>query len=191
MHADEYQQQALVTESKPDRAMLVRFLTVFNSGLLNTYLKHLIVISKNIDQLKRYIYYGKVPEDPSNVLNWAVKPFQPSSEIDVPPGSELSANDIIQLRLLHAVLGIGSEAGELAEAYGDGIVEEMDRTNILEEFGDLDWYNALGTDALLNNLSKVMQVNIQKLRTRYPDKFSQFDAVHRDLEAERQVLEEN
>ncbi len=39
------------------------------------------------------------------------------------------------------------------------------------------------------NLRKIWATNIDKLATRYPDKFSEHDALHRDENAERGVLE--
>jgi NTP pyrophosphatase (non-canonical NTP hydrolase) len=40
-------------------------------------------------------------------------------------------------------------------------------------------------------LSKIMTANINKLRARYPNNFKERDAVERDLEKERKILEEN
>lgn len=39
------------------------------------------------------------------------------------------------------------------------------------------------------NLRKIWATNIDKLAMRYPDKFSEHDALHRDEDAEREILE--
>ena len=39
------------------------------------------------------------------------------------------------------------------------------------------------------DLIDVATKNIAKLRARYPERFSEYDALNRDLDAERKVLE--
>lgn len=41
------------------------------------------------------------------------------------------------------------------------------------------------------NFEDVLETNINKLKVRYPDKFSEFNALNRDLQEERKVLEGN
>lgn len=77
--------------------------------------------------------------------------------------------------LLHALTGITGELGELATAvekfawYG----QDFDRNNVLKELGDLLWYLAEACDALDIPMSQVMQMNIEKLRVRFPEKFEE------------------
>lgn len=91
----------------------------------------------------------------------------------------------------HALLGLISEIGEFADtikkehAYG----KPIDRVNLVEELGDLMWYVALMCRALGTDLETVAQVNISKLRARYPHKFTTEQALNRDLDKERAVLE--
>src|SRR5574343_434345 len=93
--------------------------------------------------------------------------------------------------LLHAVLGIVTEAAELADvikkrhAYG----KRIDIVNLREEAGDVLWYLPLLCRALGTTMEDVAQLNIDKLRKRYPDKFTEAHALNRDLDAERAVLE--
>lgn len=95
------------------------------------------------------------------------------------------------IRLLHAAMGLATEAGELLDAlkrhlfYG----APLDRVNVKEELGDTSWYLALAIDELRTTLHDVQTANINKLRARYPDKFAEYDALHRDLTAERRELE--
>ena len=93
--------------------------------------------------------------------------------------------------LNHAILGLVTEAGELADvlkkrmAYG----KPIDLVNLREEAGDILWYLPLLCRALDCNLEDIARINIEKLKKRYPDKFSQDKALNRDLEGERAVLE--
>ena len=61
--------------------------------------------------------------------------------------------------------------------------------NIVEEIGDGFWYDAAVLRVAGLHFQDAQNINIDKLRERYGDKFSSFDAYNRDLEAERHVLE--
>lgn len=94
-------------------------------------------------------------------------------------------------RLLHAGIGLATEAGEFLDPlkkflfYG----KSVDKTNLKEEIGDMLWYIAIACDALDTTISLEMERNIHKLRTRYPEKFTEEQANERDLDAERNALE--
>lgn len=95
-------------------------------------------------------------------------------------------------RLLHSVLGMLDELGEIAKAlkaylfYG----KPLDPVNLSEEFGDFSWYQHLGLDSLNLDPAAVLRQNIEKLRVRYPEKFTSLAALNRDLDKERTVLED-
>ena len=94
-------------------------------------------------------------------------------------------------RIEHAIDGCVTEAGELQDAlkkakyYG----KELDVVNIKEEAGDILWYLAILFDELGTDFETEMNRVITKLKTRFPDKFTEEDAFTRDLVAERKVLE--
>lgn len=95
------------------------------------------------------------------------------------------------LRLMHSIMGVANEAGELMEAIKKGIFygKEPDRVNLIEEYGDLLWYIALGLDALGVTFDEVMEKNIAKLKARYKDgEFDALLAVERDRVKEREAL---
>jgi NTP pyrophosphatase (non-canonical NTP hydrolase) len=94
-------------------------------------------------------------------------------------------------RLLHAVFGIATEAGELLDAFKKRMFygKQLDETNLVEEFGDLFWYLALGCDALGVTFEEVWERNNAKLEARYGKKFTPEAALNRDLGAERAALE--
>ena len=101
------------------------------------------------------------------------------------------AKSAVRSRLLHSALGCADEAGELVKCIKDRLFygKPIDVTNLKEEYGDLLWYIALGLAAINSSFEEVMELNIQKLRARFPDKFTQEKATIRDLEAEKTVLE--
>jgi NTP pyrophosphatase (non-canonical NTP hydrolase) len=99
--------------------------------------------------------------------------------------------DIKAIRLLHAAMGIGTEAGEFMDVIKKHILygKEIDTINLKEEIGDLFWYIALACDELNVSFDYIFEQNIAKLRQRYSGRFTENAALNRDLEKERSVLE--
>lgn len=91
----------------------------------------------------------------------------------------------------HMLLGMLTEIGELADifkknqAYG----KEIDWINASEEVADIMWYLVNFCSITGINLESALNRNIEKLKTRYPDKFSSEKALNRDLQKERDILE--
>ncbi len=101
-------------------------------------------------------------------------------------------SDPKMIDITHAILGIGTEGvGEIADAFKRHIFygTELDTVNLKEELGDCMWYIQLLAVAIGCDLDEIMQTNIDKLRKRYGDKFTEEAAVDRDLGAEREILE--
>jgi NTP pyrophosphatase (non-canonical NTP hydrolase) len=94
-------------------------------------------------------------------------------------------------RLLHAGMGLSTEAGEFLDALKKHIFygKELDRVNLAEEMGDVFWYCAIVASELGINFEEVMDKNIQKLKARYGEKFSEEKAETRNLDKERDILE--
>lgn len=95
---------------------------------------------------------------------------------------------------MHMVLGVLSEAGEVAGAYKKNFAYgvELDRINVSEELGgDVMWYISNWYNIANFSIYRSMYSNIAKLKIRYPDGFSEEKALNRDKEAERQCLEEH
>ena len=100
-------------------------------------------------------------------------------------------NEIGTQRLLHAGMGLTTEAGEFVDALKKHLFygKPLDRVNLAEELGDLFWYCAIVADELDVSFSEVMEKNIAKLKARYGEKFSEHKAENRDLIRERNILE--
>ena len=96
------------------------------------------------------------------------------------------------IRLLHVGIGMATEAAEILDALKKHIFygKPLDEVNISEEIGDSQWYAAIGADTLKTTLPEIQRVNIAKLIQRYPEKFTEEKAEHRDLDKERDILEE-
>src|SRR2546430_2341324 len=77
--------------------------------------------------------------------------------------------------MLHGAIGVGGEAGELLDAvkrflfYG----KDLDRTNVIEEVGDVLWYLALILRSAGSSFEEAKELNIKKLKARYAGKFSE------------------
>ncbi len=102
------------------------------------------------------------------------------------------AADGVTPDLLHGAIGLATEAGEMLDAVKRALFygAELDRTNLIEELGDLEWYMAVLRAALDVSQEDVQRINIEKLRARYPEKFSTDHALRRDLDRERAVLDD-
>jgi NTP pyrophosphatase (non-canonical NTP hydrolase) len=92
---------------------------------------------------------------------------------------------------LHMILGMTTEVSELADVFKKNLAynKEIDWINVKEEIGDIFWY--LINFCTINNIDveKQLYVNIEKLIARFPEKFNSENAINRNLEKERQILE--
>lgn len=94
--------------------------------------------------------------------------------------------------ILHAALGVTTEAGEIADQVKKHVYygKKLDRDNLIEESGDLAWYLVVLLQALNSSLDEALEKNIKKLKLRYGNSFSEEKAINRDVKAERKILEE-
>lgn len=106
-------------------------------------------------------------------------------------GMNQRLNDDGLKRLLHAGIGLSTEGGEFLDALKKHIFygKELDRVNLSEEIGDIFWYLAIACDELGIEFETVMARNIEKLKARYGEKFTEERAENRDLDKERDILE--
>ena len=90
----------------------------------------------------------------------------------------LTANEL----LLNAALGLCGESGEVADLIKKHCFQghDLDFDHIAKELGDIAWYLAVGAYSIGYNLEKILQMNVDKLKARYPDGFSTDRSLHRD-----------
>ena len=95
-------------------------------------------------------------------------------------------------RTLHAAIGLVTESGELLDALKKALFygRPVDITNVKEEAGDILWYLAILFDDLGTDFDTEQKRVIEKLKARFPDKFTEDAVFNRDLETERKVLEQ-
>lgn len=107
-----------------------------------------------------------------------------------------TADDLRLSRIMHAILGMITELGELCDPVKRHLVynapldfNSNEKGSVREESGDLAWYHdGLFLDAIDAKLEDIWERNIAKLRARFPDKFTEDKAINRDLEAEGKAL---
>ena len=84
-------------------------------------------------------------------------------------------------RLLNSALGLCGESGEVADIVKkhrfQGHVLDID--HVAKELGDIAWYLAIGAYAIGYDLETILQMNVDKLKARYPDGFSTDRSLHR------------
>lgn len=100
--------------------------------------------------------------------------------------------DPFAIRLLHMGMGMSTEANEILDALKKFIFygKQLDVVNLAEEMGDQFWYLA-GMARVLGyiDFDTIMATNIEKLQARFPDKFEEHQALNRNLDKERHILE--
>ena len=92
---------------------------------------------------------------------------------------------------VHMLMGMTTEIGELTDCFKKQLAynKQVDWINVNEEIGDLMFY--IASFCRINNLDfeKIIETNIKKLESRYPEKFTEEKAINRNLDAERKILE--
>lgn len=85
------------------------------------------------------------------------------------------------IRVLEGLMGLNGEAGEAIDLMKKVQFQghEFDREHMAKELGDIAWYLAVSADAIGYDLESILQMNVDKLRTRYPDGFSTEQSLHR------------
>jgi NTP pyrophosphatase (non-canonical NTP hydrolase) len=86
--------------------------------------------------------------------------------------------------VFNGVLGLNGEAGEVADHIKKYLFQghELDKDNLAKELGDICWYIAIMAEGLGYDLETIMQMNIDKLRKRYPRGFEKERSLHREEE---------
>ena len=84
--------------------------------------------------------------------------------------------------LLNSALGVCGESGEVADRVKKFRFQghDLDFEHIAKELGDIAWYLAVGAYAIGFDLESIFRMNIEKLKSRYPDGFSTDRSLHRD-----------
>lgn len=131
-------------------------------------MSHITMNADYTDRMKRSMFYG----------NEFISSYGKTGiSSPVPEDLPRSHKD-----LTHGMIGLITESAELAEnliATLNG--DQLDKVNIKEELGDILWYVSLAASACGFTLDEVKEANIEKLRKRFPNKFTNEDALNRDV----------
>ena len=81
----------------------------------------------------------------------------------------------------NAMLGLSGEVGELADHMKKHLFQghDFDRQHMIREAGDVLWYLAELAVGLGTTLDHIAEVNIDKLKARYPEGFEEERSMHR------------
>lgn len=75
--------------------------------------------------------------------------------------------------IINGVLGLAGESGECADLVKKHLFQghNLDNEHLAKELGDVAWYLAVSAQAIGYDLETILRMNVDKLRTRYPDGF--------------------
>ena len=82
---------------------------------------------------------------------------------------------------LNGALGLNGEAGEVADMVKKHLFQghPIDFEHMAKELGDVAWYVAATAYAIGYDLETILQMNVDKLRKRYPNGFEAERSLHR------------
>lgn len=77
--------------------------------------------------------------------------------------------------LQNGVMGLCGEAGECIDIVKKHLFQghELDKEHLAKELGDVAWYLAVTAEAIGYDLNTILQMNVKKLRDRYPNGFEE------------------
>ena len=83
--------------------------------------------------------------------------------------------------ILNGCLGLSGEVGEFNDMIKKWVFHDnnLDYDHARKEIGDILWYIALICHSFGWDMNKIMQMNINKLKARYPDGFDVELSAHR------------
>ena len=87
-------------------------------------------------------------------------------------------------KITNGAMGLNGEAGEVIDHLKKFKYQghELDRSHLAKELGDICWYVALLADGIGYDLETIMQMNIDKLKKRYPRGFEIERSLYRKSE---------
>lgn len=83
--------------------------------------------------------------------------------------------------LQNGVMGLCGESGECVDLVKKHLFQghELDKEHLAKELGDVAWYLAVTAEAIGYDLNTILQMNVKKLRDRYPNGFDEERSKHR------------
>lgn len=91
-------------------------------------------------------------------------------------------DDLINIGgILNGCLGLSGETGELLDMVKKWVFHNkpFDEDHAKKELGDVMWYVAMIAESMGWQLDEIMQMNVDKLKARFPDGFDVERSLHR------------
>lgn len=90
-------------------------------------------------------------------------------------------DDSILPQFLNGVMGLAGESGECVDMVKKHLFQghSLDTKHFAKELGDVAWYLAVTAYDIGYDLETILQMNVDKLRNRYPDGFDPELSRHR------------
>lgn len=87
------------------------------------------------------------------------------------------------LNITNGALGLCGEAGEVADLIKKSLYQGhvLDIDHLALELGDVAWYIAIMAESIGLDLETVLQMNVDKLKKRYPEGFDSECSQHRKV----------
>lgn len=116
-----------------------------------------------------------------------------NKQLVFPGDKTLYELEYISPDLVHAILGVATEGGELLERLKKMLLTTSTLSehylNLKEELGDVEWFMGLAYTSLGLDRAEVLAANDRKLEKRFGPAFSEDRANNRDLPAEAKALD--
>ena len=86
--------------------------------------------------------------------------------------------------VLNGCLGLAGESGEVLDMVKKWVFHEkdLDKDHLKKELGDVMWYVAMLCESFGFDLDEILQMNVDKLKARYPEGFDPEKANNRKPE---------
>lgn len=83
--------------------------------------------------------------------------------------------------VLNGVMGLAGESGECVDLVKKHLMQghPLDKAHLASELGDVAWYLAVTAKAIGYDLDTIFQMNVDKLKKRYPSGFDPNRSQHR------------
>lgn len=106
------------------------------------------------------------------------------NKLPLPEGGLEVELDVDLGSLINGLFGLSGESGELIDMVKKWIFheKELDEDHAKKELGDVMWYVAMICESFGWSLDEIMQMNVDKLKKRYPEGFDTERANNRKPE---------
>ena len=84
--------------------------------------------------------------------------------------------------LVNGVMGLAGEAGECLDLVKKYLYQghQLDKEHLAKELGDVAWYLVTTAHSIGYDLETILQMNVDKLRKRYPTGFDSVRSEYRE-----------